>query len=70
MYLRFYGFRRAQDQVLQDDYPDRDLYFLPRVVAGYTFASLPRSRVRELGASVLTWWQEKLRQFRPGGSQR
>ena len=21
MYLRFYGFRRVQDQVLQDDYP-------------------------------------------------
>ena len=59
MYLRFYGFRRVQDQELQDDYPDNDLFYLPRLGSIYTFDSIPRSRARELGASVLTWWQNK-----------
>ena len=58
LYLGFYGFRRMQDEILVDDYPNRDLFYHPGIGGTYTFASLPRSRVRVLGESVVTRWQQ------------
>ena len=40
-YLQVYGFKKVKDKSILDEHPNDGLYFHPKILAKYTFDSLP-----------------------------